>query len=494
MLYDMNWLSKDQTFPPKESSNRLQSYAHYGPLFDLVDFDEFTSLGKRLFTNFDDYIKTPILLAYQRLLTVKLADMVVGSPPSIVTAKDSKLSDIITQKRAEVDFDEKIYQAIIDYSRYGVTVLRIFDDDDYEENKGNFCIWNPAEWFPIFKNDGTRRITSHVLAWTTKLGESDYILHTQEHPVRGGSYTERDYRLSHDGRTIVDALTPKIVDTKDAPCLVQVVTNLASSSNPYGTSDYKAINELVLKATERMRQILNILDVHSDPSLVGPTSLLEKDDRGELVFKTRMFYGISEGEEMPKYLTWDGQLEAAFKGLENLLNQIYILSEMGEAFLGNSKGSGQAVSATAMRYKMIAPLEKARRVSNGFTVPIKKIISTLLFLDNDSKLVDFNDISVIWEDSLPKDPREQAELSRLQTGAPQILSMKHVLMETYDMSSDEADKMIAAIEEDQKKFSTKKETDDSELNDPSKDPNPAKKGSPSNPGKTGTKSRVGEGN
>ena len=297
--------------------------------------------------------------------------------------------------------------------------------------------------------------------------------------------------MSTDGTSIVEGLTPKIIDTRDAPCLVQIVTNLASSSNPYGTSDYKVINELVIKATERMKQILNILDVHSDPSLVGPVSLLEKDDNGELVFRTRTFYGISPGEEIPKYLTWDGKLDSAFKGLETILQQIYILSEMGEAFLGNSQGSGQAVSATAMRYKMVAPLEKARRVSNGFTVPVKKIISTLLFLDNDSSLVDFKDISVIWEDSLPKDPREQAELSRLQTGAPQILSMKHVLMETYDMSSEEAEKMIKAIEEDQQRFSKdKSDNSNDDINDPSKDPNPAKKGSISNPGKTGTKSRV----
>lgn len=488
MLYDMSWLSNGKEFPPKESIDRLQSYARYGPLFDLVDFEEFSSLGKKLFTNFDDYIKTPILLAYQRLLTIKLADMVVGSPPSIVVAKDDNLSDTISLKRAEIDFDEKIYQAIIDYSRYGVTILRIFDDDDYEENKGNFCVWNPMEWFPIFKNDGTRRILSHVLAWKTKIDEDMYILHTQEHPAKGGSYIERDYRMDSEGKTIQEALEPKIIDTKDAPCLIQMVTNLASSSNPYGTSDYKVINELVLKATERMEQIISILDAHADPSLTGPVSLLERDDDGELVFRTKSFYGVSPGEEIPKYLTWDGQLDAAFKGLETILKQIYILSEMGEAFLGNSEGTGQAVSATAMRYKMVAPLEKARRVSNGFTVPIKKIISTLLFLDNDSNLVDFKDISVIWEDSLPKDPREQAELSRLITGAPQILSVKHVLMENYDMSSEEADKMIAAIEEDQRRFNTQEQSND--INDPSKDPNPVKKGSTSNPGKTGTKSRT----
>ena len=131
MLYDMNWLEKGQEFPPKESVNRLQSYSRYGPLFDLVDFEEFNNLGKRLFANFDDYIKTPILLAYQRLLTIKLADMVVGSPPSIVVAKNDKLSDTITQKRAEVDFDEKIYLRNSFYLHFFPTSL---SDYKYLEN------------------------------------------------------------------------------------------------------------------------------------------------------------------------------------------------------------------------------------------------------------------------------------------------------------------------------------------------------------------------
>ena len=52
---------------------------------------------------------------------------------------------------------------------------------------------------------------------------------------------------------------------------------------------------------------------------------------------------------------------------------------MGEAFLGVPKGSSNVVSGTAMRFKLISPLEKARRIENEVAEPLKKIISTLLY-------------------------------------------------------------------------------------------------------------------
>jgi hypothetical protein len=189
-------------------------------------------------------------------------------------------------------------------------------------------------------------------------------------------------------------------------------------------------------------------------------------------------------------MTWDGQLDAAFKALEELMNQIFIMSEMGEAFLGNTRGAGQAVSGTAMRYKMVSPLEKARRVSNSFTLPLKKLMSGLIRIES-GKEMRYQDINIIWEDSLPKDPREVAELTRLQTGAPQILPLKHALMENYDMDTVDAEHYIDEIKKDQETWSKLRVTNagesrPGEAGNPAAPPNPNKKGSPNEPHKTGT--------
>ena len=174
--------------------------------------------------------------------------------------------------------------------------------------------------------------------------------------------------------------------------------------------------------------------------------------------------------------------------------------------LGNTKGSGQAVSGTAMRYKMISPLEKARRVCNAFTLPIKKLMASLIQIETGEKLR-YQDINVTWEDSLPKDPRETAELTRLQTGAPQIIPLKHALMENYDMDTVDAEHYIEEIENDQEMWSTVKQsaaqsnsstagTDSGtgnarpgEKGNPAAPPNPNRHGSINEPHATGTLSR-----
>ena len=494
MLYGLDWLDEEQKFPPDCEGDRLDNYARYRALFDLDRFESFNREGCRLIANFDEYFKLPLLLGYQRLSTIKLADMILGAPPSIGSNTDDELTSLISDIRDQTNFNEKLYQSIIDFSRYGVTVFRLFNDDEVEEDRGNFAVWDPAEWFPILRKDGTKRIKEHLLVWRVNFGDAmnpDWYLEIQRHPVEGGHYFEMRYRMDSTGSYVQKKMFSKKIDTAGAPCLVQHVANLPSTSNVYGTSDYRVLNELVIKATERIRQILYILDKHADPSMTGPTTMLTANEQGELEFKAAKFYATIPGEEHPEYLTWNGQLEAAFKALEVLLNQIYIFSEMGEAFLGNSQGTGNAISGTALRYKMLSPLEKARRVSNSFTLPLKKLISALIYIGNNKK-VRYQDINITWEDSLPKDPSEVASLTRLQTGAPQIIPLKHALMENYGMDAEAAEHFIEEINKDQETWQKLKVTEGTgqsrpgEANNPAAPPNPTQKTSINQPSKTGT--------
>lgn len=495
MLYGLEWLKPDMAFPPQGEIDRIKEYDTFTGLFDLSPFESFERCGSRLIANFDEYFKIPLLLGYQRLTTIKLTDMVIGAPPSISVNDNDEMTDKISDIRDQTDFDSKLYQALIDYSRYGVTVFRLFNDDEVlDADRGNFAVWNPSEWFPILKKDGTKRIKEHVLVWKVNFGTTSnpsWYLEVQRHPIEGGRYIEERYTMDDNGTHIKRKLTSKEIDTHGMPCLVHYVANLPSTTNIYGTSDYKMINELVLKATERMRQILHILDKHADPSMTGPATMLtQNEETGELEFRAAQFYAVSAGEEHPEYMTWDGQLEAAFRGLEALLTQIYILSEMGEAFLGNTQGAGQAVSGTAMRYKMASPLEKARRVANSFTLPLKKLMSSLVYIETGTKMR-YQDINIIWEDSLPKDPREVAELTRLQTGAPQVLPLKHALMENYDMDTVDAEHYIEEIHKDQEAWAAlgSQNTGNARpgaAGNPSAPPNPSKKGSPNEPHQTGT--------
>jgi hypothetical protein len=464
ILYNRSWLAPGKMFPPKSQERRLKRYDTYEQFFDIEAFENFNSCGYKLYQNFDMYLqKCPLLMGYQRLSTIKLCDMIVGSPPSITKKGEDAVSDNIQDLRDNTAFDELLYKIIIDFSRFGHSVTRAYVDDD-DEASAQCTVWDPREWFPIFYDDGTKRIKEHILAWRINLGTVEnpvWNLKVQIHPTIGNYYIERTYRMDSDGKTIgVRTNTEKKIT--NLPCMVHFIPNLPSSTNPFGTSDYKIINDLVVKATERMRQILRILDQHADPSMTGPSSLLEprnpEEDPldfdtangSEYVFRTRKYYGVDGDDQAPQYLTWDGQLDSAFKALDLLLSQIYIFSEMGAALVGNTDGIGNVVSGTAMRYKMISPLEKARRVENSLMLPLKKLIGMLYYMEYGEQL-SYKDISIVWEDSLPKDPREQAELVRILTGSTTIAPMKETLMEYYDMSAKEAEKWIKDMEEDVKR-------------------------------------------
>ena len=142
-------------------------------------------------------------------------------------------------------------------------------------------------------------------------------------------------------------------------------------------------------------------------------------------------------------MTWDGQLTSAFKQLEFLINQLYILSEMGAALLGGMDGSSQAISGTAMRFKMVNPLAKARRIANSLTRPVRQLFSSLS-VTSDEK-IDYGKISVFWADGLPDDPRENVEICKLATGETKMMPLEKAIMEYFGRSNEEAQEWIDAI-------------------------------------------------
>ena len=76
--------------------------------------------------------------------------------------------------------------------------------------------------------------------------------------------------------------------------------------------------------------------------MMGPhTHCKNPQEDGETVFRTSRYYAIGNDEQRPEYLVWEANLDSSFKAFEELCKQIFVLSEMGEAFLGSSAGVGK---------------------------------------------------------------------------------------------------------------------------------------------------------
>lgn len=506
MLYNMKWLEPGQSFPPMVERARIKRYLENEVLFDGEHFgDELRDRNKiynvegsiavyrkcaerisQVVGNFEDIISFPVLLNYQRLMSMKMADLVCGEYPTITGASEAE-NDAIKTARDTSDFDAQLYSTVIDMSRYGDAIWREYLDED-TGNK-TFTLWDPKEWFPIVRDDGTNRISHHVLCWRVNLNAGldippVYELHVQIHgctKADWGHYESRVYSLNGSGDVIMDLMHSEVVNTGFDHCAVQHLKAFSTSSTVYGYDDYMPLDSILAEIMARIGQISIILDKHADPNMTGPVTMLSQNPHtGEYYLKRGKFFATSQGDNEPKYLTWDGQLTAAFKQLEVLINQMYILSEMGAAILGGEDGSSAAISGTAMRFKMVNPLAKARRISNSLTNPARRLLSAL------AEDVDFESISVYWADGLPDDPRENIENAKLATGETRMMPLKVAIREFFQRSDREADEWIKSIDDEKLKAQTMFQTgstssDDDDPNHPGPQNgtgvNPQRKGS-----------------
>lgn len=477
MLFNLNWLQPGRSFPPRCEEARIQRYKQNKALFEGEHFaDSYTGVTRcyddspstlqlyrdcarrisRVVANFEECISFPVLLNYQRLMTLKTADLVCGEYPSISGA-DAVENEVIEDVRDYSDLDAKLYSTVIDLCRYGDAIYRIYLDAE-NNKRANFAIWDPAEWFPVVAQDGTFTIKYHCICWRENLTPDEAVptwrLHVQIHGTSKediGHYEHRVYVIDGYCGTIGAELVREIVPTGLDVCAIRHVKAYTVSGNIYGFDDYVPIDSILGEIMARVGQISVILDKHADPSMTGPVSMLETDPKtGERYIKMGKFFGVAQGEEQPKYLTWDGQLSAAFKELELLINQLYILSEMGAALLGSTDGSGQAISGTAMRFKMVNPLAKARRVSNSLTRPIRELIHVLSAdseVETEEKPVPYKNIAIEWSDGLPDDPRESIEAAKLATGETKLMPLEVAIRRFFNRSQQEAKEWVTTLRE-----------------------------------------------
>lgn len=467
MLYNFNWLQTNKPFPPRAEKARIERYAQNAALFDGEHFftsdyryregqpcqhigvyDKSVRRISRVIGNFEEVVSFPVLINYQRLMTMKMADLVCGEHPTI-TGSTPEENQEIKDAREYTQMDLKLYSSVIDISRYGDAVIRVYRDDN---DKLTFTNWDPSEWFPIVSQDGTNTITHHCLCWIENLADDDdsvpdYRLHVQIHGVQSpGQYEHRVYKMDKQCGIIGKQLKSetKIVKTGLSSCAVMHLKSFVVTNTVYGYDDYMPIDSLLAEILARIGQISVILDKHADPNITGPVSMLQVDPvTGEYTLKRGKFFAVSPGEEQPKYMVWEGQLSAAFKQLEFLINQLYIVSEMGSALLGDANGGSQAISGTAMRFKMAGPLAKARRIANSLTLPIRQLLAVLT-KDN----VPYENISVFWEDGLPDDPRENIEMAKLASGATKMMPLETAIMEYFGRSNEEAIEWVEKLDKE----------------------------------------------
>jgi len=409
---------------------------------------------ERVISNFEDVVSYPVILNFQKLLSLKIADLLLGEAPQIQVGKPDSAEQISADTIAEnSDLQNTLYEAAIDTSRYGDGILEIRNDGE----NGKIETRQPMLWFPVVSPDNIKEIQYHVMAWVNTIednGQKHDYLKVRIHDV--GEYTERTYRL--DGGAIAVQTEPDtVIQTGLDDFAIIQIPNVLTSDRITGMDDYTDIDSVVAELIVRVGQVSRILDKHAAPSVQGPAGALERDPvSGEWRLKMGNYFPRDSKEDAPvEYIVWDAQLSANFTQIEKLVNFLYTISEMGSALFGDmTQSTGQVASGSALKRLMISPLAKVNRIRMRMDRAAKKALYLCSELGG-KDIIDLNkyDISITWQDGLPGDPTEEANIINLRTSGQSTMSRKTVLKRYDGLSDADADSEIERIIADEESTS-----------------------------------------
>lgn len=441
MLTSVDFLNIGQSFPPKEEIERLRLYQDNKYLFE-GKHDKVFKDWLRLLRE-DNKATLELILNWNKRLTTLWADLLLGEPPRFICGEqNSKEQQIINDLISQNNFINTSYEVVIDLSRFGDGLYKVRRD---EKNRVLIEGQPPAVWFPVCAPDNVKNIQAHVLAWTYKQAEASifgakkeqWYLKTEIH--ERGKITNRLYLTNNpeSGGKIGTLLEETVIETGIDDFLVIQASNLLTTDSITGLDDYSDLDSIIQELEVRIAQISRILDKHSDPNMYGsPTVLQTNMTTGETTYQGGgKFFPVLGDDKPPGYVTWDGQLEAAFKEIDILMEQLYFLSETSPAVFGQLK-SGLAESGSALKRLLMAPLAKVNRIRMRFDPAMKKCLSVAASLAGQG--IEAQDISIVWKDGIPADVKEQAEVISMRTGNKATMSQKRAIQVYDELSEEEA--------------------------------------------------------
>lgn len=480
MLTNLSFLEVGQSFPPKSEIPRLDLYKYNHGLFENEHAEIYKEAFKRIervISNFEQVVSFPVIVNYQKLISIKIADLLLGEEFKAVAGKDDSPEQASVDQIIEnTDIFNTGYMSVIDISRYGDGLLYVYPDG----GKGMIDVTQPPIWFPVVDPENIKRIMYHVLAWVVEGGteqQKTYTLYVQIH--ERGWVTRRIYKIDKVNGVGSLYLQKMLTNTRERTkfpddfAVIQI-PNTITSDRIHGIDDYTDIDSIMSELLVRLGQIARILDKHADPSVQGPMSALERDENGEWKLKLGGYIGRDGKDDAEaKYLVWDGQLEANFKFIEQLINFLHAISEMGSQILGDKNEEGGALSGTALRFKMVSPLAKAKRISNRLKPALVKAIKLCSMLGGEG-ITDLSKvpISITFMDGLPNDPLEESTILMNRTGNKATMSVKTALKKFDGLSEEDAENELEAIREDD---ALANPVPDLLGGDPNAKPNPDKK-------------------
>lgn len=222
-----------------------------------------------------------------------------------------------------------------------------------------------------------------------------------------------------------------------------------------GIGGMEKIESVFAAINDRLVQIDFILWKHADPTAYGPD--LEGVSGTTVQFGGK-YIPVTTEDVTPGYMTWNAQLEAAFKELDLLMSTVFIMSEtpqwlFGTTLSGDNKG-GTGTSHTdsaAIKARFMPILSKVKRIRSQYDRAIRDALWTCYLYDKQ-----FGDYegealypSMQWQDGIPRNMAEETEIMAIRTGAKPTLDVHSAIKRLDGLDDAKANEIASRIQADE---------------------------------------------
>jgi hypothetical protein len=268
-----------------------------------------------------------------------------------------------------------------------------------------------------------------------------------------GVITRKVWQLDKNGAKVGE---PVSLDRWDPSLAGQEVTRTGLEMNTIvwvpallgkAHSDYNCALIQQDKFNSDNTRVGRILAKHSNPKIGFPRRM--SDAQGNIPAAADAFF-LDDMTQLPKYVTWDANLEGAIQDRAFTLNQLLVRLEMSPVLLGLKEGAAPD-AYKKVRLEAFNSITAASRKAVIWTAGVQRILDVAMALDNTRPGISYPfgenaPVGVTLRDGIPTDEGEQAtNISTLRT-AGAMSRYRAVLLQLGDVQATEAE--VKQIEEE----------------------------------------------
>ncbi|MCY9546790.1 portal protein [Lysinibacillus xylanilyticus] len=486
VTYNVDTFKPGEQFPPANAIERIAKYRRMKKLYDGKQaeiYERATSLLRDT-PHAPQLEKLYIAVNIADPIITKVPDLLVGEPPIFDSglADDSPQQTAINSYVEENDLVKLIHESALangyrgdswfkvrydyrqDYSVLTEMGLELPIDAEMEpiiEHVAADCV------FPQTSAGNVKSFKSVVIAsveWVVTAKEDIPFLNVERH-LPGYIINERYKLQSYEGGIDTSYGYPvqlfKIVEKVGETTTTETgVPHLLVHHIPYKSTDdqwegkgtLEALESILIAINDRLVQLDYILWKHSDPTAYGP----ELGTTGSARL-TGAYIPLTAEDKTPGYMTWDGQLNSAFKELETLIGMAFQIAETPQwlfgTVLGDQNAGGTGTSHTdgaAIKARFMPILTKVARIRTHYDRALRDALYNCQLLDIAHGEANFEAVypTIQWQDGLPHSEKEQAEIMAIRTGNKPTIDVATAIKRLDSLDDLQAAQIIERIKAD----------------------------------------------